>query len=135
MRHLRGVGAWAFFGLAALPLTGIGTGATEPDGFALSHTWFTSTPAAPCGPQREAPRSREAGSQAILVRKTQAPVVVAGKSRRGGFRDARLPSRHPAAQAGLKPSGDFALLTELTKPAYLHVRLLATPTNHRAPPA
>ena len=136
MRHPRGVGALAFFGSVALPLVAsIGTGAAESDAFAPCHASFASTPAAPSGPQREAPRSREAGSRAVLVRKTQAPAVVAGKSGRGSFQDARLPSRHPAAQAGLKPSGDSELLTALTKPAYLHVRLMATPTNHRAPPA
>lgn len=136
VRYVRGLGAWAFFGYVALPLVaGIGTGAAEPDAFFPCNASFASTPAAPSGPQREAPRFREAGSQAVLVRKTQAPVVVAGKARCGDFQDARLASRHPAAQAGLKPSGDSELLTELTKPAYLHVRLLATPTNHRAPPA
>ena len=39
------------------------------------------------------------------------------------------------AHSGLKPACGAALLAELTKPAYLLVRLLATPTNHRAPPA
>ena len=133
---MRGVGAWAFFGLGApLLVAGVSTGAAEPDVFAPSNAAFASTPAAPSGPQREAPRSREAGSQAMLARKTQAPAVVAGKSPCRGFQDARLLFRHPAAQAGLKPSGDFDRLPELTKPAYLHVRLMATPTNHRAPPA
>jgi hypothetical protein len=62
-------------------------------------------------------------------------MVVAGKSGRGGFQHSRPLSRHPAAQTGLRPSNDAELLAELTKPAYLHVRLMATPTNHRAPPA
>jgi hypothetical protein len=133
MGRLRGVGAWAFFGHVALTLVaGIGTCAAEPV-FAPSRAAIASTPSAP--PQREAPRSREAGSQAVLAPKTQVPAIVAGKSRCGGFQDPRLLARHPAAQAGLKPSADAELLTELTKPAYLHVRLLATPTNHRAPPA
>lgn len=136
VRNLRGMGALAFFGLVTVFLVaGIGTSAAESDIFGPTNAAFTATPAAPSGPQREAPRTREAGSQAVLVRKTQAPGVVAGSSRCGGFQDARLASRHPAAQAGLKHPGDSELLTELTKPAYLHVRLLATPTNHRAPPA
>ena len=89
----------------------------------------------PSGPPREAPRSPEPGAPAILSRKIQAPRLASGRTGGGTFKDARLPLRPPAQQLGLRPSTDAELLAELTKPAYLHVRLLATPTNHRAPPA
>lgn len=95
---------------------------------------FDSTAPAPIGPQREAPRSHRTGFQAILTKKVQVPSVASGRSSSGSLRDGRFLFKHPK-QSGLRQLGDAELFSELTKPAYLHVRLLATPTNHRAPPA
>lgn len=63
------------------------------------------------------------------------PPRLPATSRRGNlpiWREALAPA---AALAGLQPKDGSLPLSELSKPAYLRVRLLSTPTNHRAPPA
>src|SRR5262245_22626403 len=94
----------------------------------------TSLPPSPTQPPR-APRSGEAPSNAVVVRKdAKLAALSTGTNSGGGFAQ-RVSSARECPREGLKPTVEASLLTELTKPAYLHVRLLATPTNHRAPPA
>lgn len=93
-----------------------------------------SVPTHSQSPHRDAPRPRDHRAQAINGRKGLERSEGSTGSRSWASRkETRKIEGYPAPSRSL-PSKD-SLLTELTKPAYLHVRLLATPTNHRAPPA
>jgi hypothetical protein len=94
-----------------------------------------AAPLAPPASPREGPRSGEPSPSAAVVRTSRSPELQTTSAARGGGSFAEQERRDAAwARARLKPATGISLLTELTKPAYLHVRLLATPTNHRAPP-
>lgn len=128
LRVLRLLGSLGFLVLPALAGLGIATVPTRAG--ADASAFLAATPVG----RQEAPPTRESRSPAVALRKTRVLSAVPMGSRSGsvpGWRDAL---ERPSADSGLRPAGRDSLPTELTKPAYLLVRLLATPTNHRAPP-
>ncbi len=130
MRTLHAGRTAGLLGVLILPLL---AGLDAPSGRATDSSAVLVSDPAP-RPSSEAPRSTESGSQAAPVRKAQSPLL-GQQAGSGGAREPRPAFPAGSAHAGLKPACGSALLTELTKPAYLLVRLLGTPTNHRAPPA